>query len=523
MDFWKGVLNNFFYILLLNLLYGVLGSEVLRPRGVSLSRAPLYNPEEAFTCFDKSKSIPFSHVNDDYCDCSDASDEPGTSACPHGIFYCVNAGFKPMNIGSSRVNDGICDCCDGADEYASGAKCINNCVELGRFAREKELQREELLKAGKQLREEFSQKGIQEKQQRKEKLMEIEKNKEEADRVKAEKEKLKNEAEELENTALDYYRKLEEEQNKQKAEAEALKLRVEASDAFNRYDLDQDGKVSFSELQQFETFDKDKNGEVSEEEAKYFLIDQEEADIEKFVSDVWNRIKPYLMIESGSFRDTKDSDEKAVEEEEGEFNEEEQTEEDGEDEEENTEKEQQEPEVQEESPPPIVYDDETQKLVDAATAARNEFSNAESAVKDLEAEIRDIKEYLEKDFGPDEEYAPLLGQCFEYVDHEYVYKLCPFDKTVQQPKSGSMETRLGSWGHWSGPDHNRYERMTFERGQACWNGPQRSTVVTVTCGSDNKLTSVTEPNKCEYVFEFSTPAACYDLARDPQENAHDEL
>ncbi|XP_044758086.1 glucosidase 2 subunit beta [Coccinella septempunctata] len=521
MHFWKRFFDHFSFILLLNLFNEIIGSEVLRPRGVSLSRAPLYNPKNDFTCFDRSKTIPFSQVNDDYCDCPDASDEPGTSACPHGIFYCVNAGFKPMNLASSRVNDGICDCCDGADEYASEPKCINNCAELGQFAREKELQREELLKAGKQLREEFSQKGIQEKQQRKEKLLELEKNKEEADRVKAEKERLKNEAEELENTALDYYRKLEEEQNKQKAETEALKLRVEANAAFNKYDVDQDGKITVSELQQFETFDKDKDGKVSEEEAKYFLNDQEEADSEKFVSDAWNRIKPYLMIESGAFREKTDPDQEAVEEEE-EFNEEEKTEEDADDEEDSV-KEQQEPEQQEEIPPPIEYDEETQKLVDAATDARNEFSNAESAVRDLESEIRNIKEYLEKDFGPDEEYAPLLGQCFEYVDHEYIYKLCPFDKTVQQPKSGSMETRLGTWGHWSGPDHNKYERMSYERGQACWNGPQRSTIVNISCGSDNKVTSVSEPNKCEYVFEFSTPAACYEIPIEYQESAHDEL
>lgn len=61
---------------------------------------------------------------------------------------------------------------------------------------------------------------------------------------------------------------------------------------------------------------------VSVEEAKYFLNDQEEADLEKFVSDGWNRIKPYLMIESGAFKDDKDSEHKAVEEDEGEFNEE---------------------------------------------------------------------------------------------------------------------------------------------------------------------------------------------------------
>lgn len=72
------------------------------------SEAPLYDPEKEFKCFDGSRTLPFSYVNDDYCDCPDASDEPGTSACPSGFFHCTNAGHLPLNIPSSRVNDGIC-------------------------------------------------------------------------------------------------------------------------------------------------------------------------------------------------------------------------------------------------------------------------------------------------------------------------------------------------------------------------------------------------------------------------------
>jgi len=42
-----------------------------------ISEASLYDPSHDFPCFDGSSVIPFDHVNDDYCDCADGSDEPG--------------------------------------------------------------------------------------------------------------------------------------------------------------------------------------------------------------------------------------------------------------------------------------------------------------------------------------------------------------------------------------------------------------------------------------------------------------
>ncbi|XP_015061556.1 glucosidase 2 subunit beta isoform X1 [Solanum pennellii] len=91
----------------------------------------------AINCKDGSKKFTKAQLNDDFCDCPDGSDEPGTSACPSGKFYCKNAGHAPLFIYSSRVNDGICDCCDGSDEHDGKVKCPNTCWEVGRVARDK--------------------------------------------------------------------------------------------------------------------------------------------------------------------------------------------------------------------------------------------------------------------------------------------------------------------------------------------------------------------------------------------------
>jgi protein kinase C substrate 80K-H len=133
-----------------------------------------YRPTgKTWTCLDGTKTISWTAVNDDYCDCPDGSDEPGahfspldflgvlqaspgTSACPNNTFYCVNVGHLGAKIPSSRVNDGLCGwcfsspcgsfcllthfveptCCDGSDELAG--VCENTCAMLGDIYRKEQ-------------------------------------------------------------------------------------------------------------------------------------------------------------------------------------------------------------------------------------------------------------------------------------------------------------------------------------------------------------------------------------------------
>lgn len=75
------------------------------------------SPKHTFQCIHSGEEISFSCVNDNFCDCSDFSDEPSTSACNFGRFYCTHQKSSPASIISYKVNDGICDCCDGSDEW----------------------------------------------------------------------------------------------------------------------------------------------------------------------------------------------------------------------------------------------------------------------------------------------------------------------------------------------------------------------------------------------------------------------
>ena len=88
---------------------------------------------QIFRCFSDNKQIPLKYLNDNFLDCSDGSDEPGTSAITNGTFYCRNKGYVPKTIPKWSVSDGSCDCCDGSDElFNKRVNCPNTCETLNK-------------------------------------------------------------------------------------------------------------------------------------------------------------------------------------------------------------------------------------------------------------------------------------------------------------------------------------------------------------------------------------------------------
>lgn len=54
-------------------------------RGIHPQEQRFYVPKHGnFTCIKSGETIDFIKVNDNYCDCDDSTDEPGTDACPDG-------------------------------------------------------------------------------------------------------------------------------------------------------------------------------------------------------------------------------------------------------------------------------------------------------------------------------------------------------------------------------------------------------------------------------------------------------
>uniref|UniRef100_A0A8C5BXY9 Glucosidase 2 subunit beta n=1 Tax=Gadus morhua TaxID=8049 RepID=A0A8C5BXY9_GADMO len=515
--------------LLVMFLGAVTAVEVLRPRGVPLSKRQFYEENRPFTCLDGSGTIAFDRVNDDYCDCKDGSDEPGTAACPNGSFHCTNAGFRPGFIPSSRINDGICDCCDTTDEYNSGATCQNTCRELGRKEKESLQMLAEVAKEGFLLKQQLiheAKRGLDEKQS---KVTELQLSKRASEDAVEALRLVKEAAEKPEKEAKDRHLKAWEEQQ---AVIRAEKDNTKMAEAFLRLDVDADGLVSAVELQAHTELDPDADGMFTEEEAQGVLGGVETVDTAAFET-IWSSIKekylsevtvwvfgpsehwfiatdvpapvdpptPEETTEPASDHDSEQYPDEEVPEE---YEDEDPDDEDDEDQDEEDDK--------VGRPPPL------------SLLFSSFFFNPLPKVKPSGLYSQwGLEKEISLDFGPSFEFAYLYGQCYDLTTSEYIYRLCPFNRVSQKPKFGGSETNLGSWGSWSGSEENVYSQKKYDHGTGCWQGPNRSTTVKLTCGKETVVMSVSEPSRCEYLMEFTTPAVCQEPPSLDANHDHTEL
>ena len=81
---------------------------------------------------------------------------------------------------------------------------------------------------------------------------------------------------------------------------------------------------------------------------------------------------------------------------------------------------------------------------------------------------------------------------------QYTYEVCAFGRAKQD------HTSLGNFREWRADNTKWY----FGGGQHCPGRGARDLVVSLLCGSEERLGNVGEPETCSYSADLYTPAAC---------------
>eukprot|EP00475_Leptophrys_vorax_P005349 TRINITY_DN13244_c0_g1_i1.p1 TRINITY_DN13244_c0_g1~~TRINITY_DN13244_c0_g1_i1.p1 ORF type:complete len:532 (+),score=192.93 TRINITY_DN13244_c0_g1_i1:29-1624(+) len=492
-------------------------------RGVSPDKLHLYRPaggSNTVSCSD-SLQIPISSVNDDFCDCPDNGfDEPGTSACNNGRFYCPNKGFEPKIISSSFVDDGICDCCDGSDEQLKGTKCKNTCKEDAYEAQKSTLEEVEIIKRGLALKKEIVHKAKGVWEEKKVKLAELKTEiaalKEELEKM----EKLKGELK-AQKAARDA---AEEEEENDSGEDEKDATSTTSSSSTEEGEQEQEDEsfpypkeYRYTEEENKDGDDGDDDSEPAEHEAfpypeEYRFHDTEEENgvdddddedddgpvdtgsdtIEDVDSSLFDKSKapiPKKPVAPSNNNENDDDDDD-----------------------------------EDDSAEPGMFENIMSRALSLFGLVKTEVDDPENLdanlkkvrqqVKKLKSEIssrenhRDnIDSDLAKDFGVDHEFSLWADKCVSVKVKQYDYEVCPYKDSKQ--KEGHSSTSLGNYEGWK--EGEKYKTMLFTRGQKCWNGPHRSATVKFVCGDKDEVISADEPSVCAYEMILKTPVACSEV------------
>lgn len=530
-------------------------SAVGKTHGVPPSHVAKYVPTtstsgagQTWTCLDGSKQISWNAVNDDYCDCPDGSDEPGTSACPNGVFFCKNVGHIGSTIPSSRVNDGLCEpeCCDGSDE-APGV-CPDKCKDVGEeYRKEMEAERK-LRKTGSKIRASYIAFAHKEKKHLEGGLADLEQEiatrEKEVERLRGIAKRAESlSAKELERkkqsplyqSLLTHYTALKSLQHEYKQHLEREKALGDILDALRTgYNPNYQDMAVLEAVRGWETLaglphinnvrkGEDEGSEATDtpqspKEAK--KEDEEDGlwsaeRIERELNKLLNIDHVSLLLEHEKVVDEPSSQSILLD-------------------------------VTAYLPDSLVpsYLAFREKLLSwlellgikagssdtssEANRARRALSDAEHSLKLTQEELQTAHEDLSdlfnpEGFGTEGEWKKLDGLCLEKDLGEYTYEVCLFDEARQKPNKGGSSFSLGKFTSWNKlaepgtPEY--YTRQQYTQGAKCWNGPQRSLELILTCGTENVLLTVSEPEKCEYQITGTTPALCLPV----EDGKRDEL
>ncbi|BCS24630.1 putative protein kinase C substrate [Aspergillus puulaauensis] len=528
------------------------GDDPARPRGVGPEFAKFYKDGTTFSCISHpAVQIPFSAVNDDFCDCPDGSDEPGTAACAHLSgnsplnvahlpghsnddlkaalpgFYCKNKGHKPSYLPFQRVNDGICDyelCCDGSDEWArvGGTKCEDKCKEIGKEWRKKEEKRQKSMTAAlKKKRDLLVDAGRQQKEvedQIAALKIEIESNEIKLNNLEADLEEVKKKeatkvvkgkktgkvnvltqlakgrVEELRNALVDVRKERDEIRTRvQELEDILSKFKVEYNPNFN----DEGVKRAVRGWEDYAARGTVETVLNSARDRDWDTISQADNEQSGIHWEKWENEsddEPSAIYKLAAYLPPSlvsfiESKVDVV------------------------------TAVLEESGILPPKDQESESESKAVTQARDAVKAVEKEINDFKNQLRGQEKDLETDYGVASIFRALKGVCVQKDAGEYTYEHCFLDQTKQIPKKGGSTARMGKFERISTVSIDELNEtgeiiqvprtsLEYTKGQGCWNGPARSTTVILECGENDEILKVAEDEKCVYSMRATTPAVC---------------
>lgn len=450
-----------------------------------------------FRCLDGSATIAFSQVNDDYCDCIDGTDEPGTSACHNGAFYCRNKGYEPRVLAAQFVDDGVCDCCDGSDELTG---CEYKCLEKSAAEKEalqKDIQemeqalakRQDFVHQAKTKRVEMTQRSAVIDKEIEEQKKAVQVAQDERQRLQVEDDARKAQ-EEIERKEREEQERLQrEEEEKKQQEMQAQQEAEEAQRAFEEAQA-QTAEQKQPELELIEAGDDHEQRELLEGSEEEVIEGETAEERGRRIASQWTHDPEAAQVTEGVPEGAGHYDEGHVEghTEEGAYG-----------------------EHYEEDVLDPDHEHPHHHHAPASAPGTNsplqqaiwKLSDEERRLRELEVEKDDLVRYQAYDFGPMEIFLPMAGKCFTSKETRWNYEACWFGKAAQM-EGYSNRVNLGTFKRFE----NAYREAFFGDGDFCTGAGPRSMRLHLECAPEEALHSCEEPGTCMYTCKMDTPLVC---------------